>query len=304
MSETDTDFKAAARHSRVMQAICARPWAIQPDALEQIVLIAERKLESPGMGIQFNIPEIDEEEYGVESGVAVIPVHGSLFPRANLFTEMSGAVSAEMLTEDILAADASPDVDAIVLDIDSPGGQMGGISDVHDAVAGTAKPITAYISDLGASAAYWIASAADQIVMNRSAWVGSIGAVVGLWRNEDGFVEITSTQSPFKRNDLDDEPSMADMQREIDAAAQIFIDDVAKGRSKALKKKVTPADVEKNYGRGGVLLADKAVAAGMADRIASLRETIQAASKSGVIAKGDRVVADAVHLINAEVNPA
>ena len=164
---------------------------------------------------------------------------------------------------------------------------MGGVSDVYDAIAGASKPTTGYISDLGASAAYWLASAADEIVMNRSAWAGSIGAVQGVYLGDDDVVEIVSSQSPFKRVDFEDEDSLADVQREVDAAAELFIADVAKGRS------VTAEVVKNEFGRGGMLLADKAVRVGMADRIASLAETISAASKSGAQTRADAVKARA-----------
>ena len=294
MSDKKADKKPL---SRVMQAIMERPWAITREGLEQIVLIAERRLANGDMEIQQRLPDIGNA-VRKEGNVGLIAVRGPIFHRANLFTDMSGATSAELLALQIQAADADDDLDGIVLSVDSPGGQMGGISDVYDAVRSAEKPVTAYIDSMAASAAYWIASAADEIVMNRSAWAGSIGVVASVYNGDEDVIEIVSSQSPYKRVDFDDEDSVADLQREVDVAADMFIEDVAQGRG------VTAKTVQKDFGKGGMLLAPDALGSGMADKIGTLDETITAASKAGAINTADAAEALAVHLINAEVSKA
>ena len=96
-------------------------------------------------------------------GVAILPITGPIFPRANMMTEYSGATSINTLTDDYRKALDSSDVGAILLLVDSPGGAVSGINAFADIVAAGAKKkyTTAFVAGAAASAAYWIASAAS-----------------------------------------------------------------------------------------------------------------------------------------------
>ena len=101
-----------------------------------------------------------------------------------------------------------------MLEIDSPGGQIAGISEFADQVAAAGKPIVAYISDIGASAAYWIASAADQVIIRDTAAAGSVGVVATLRRDkkDNDRIQIVSSQSPRKRVDPETEEGRSVLQ--------------------------------------------------------------------------------------------
>src|SRR5699024_5901761 len=135
------------------------------------------------------------------NGVAVIPVTGPIFRYANLFTRISGATSTEVLATDIQAALDDPSIKSIVLNIDSPGGVASGINELANLIyAGRdKKKITAYIGGTGASAAYWIASAAHEVVIDDIGLAGSIGAAlsVKLGKKDDGSTpyEIVSSNA-------------------------------------------------------------------------------------------------------------
>ncbi|MGA7425850.1 MAG: ATP-dependent Clp protease proteolytic subunit [Rhodoplanes sp.] len=107
-------------------------------------------------------------------GVAILPVTGPIFPRANMMTEYSGATSINTLTDDYRKALDSAEVGAILMLLDSPGGQVSGINAFADIVAaGTKKKYTtAFVAGSAASAAYWIASAASEIAMERTGIIG------------------------------------------------------------------------------------------------------------------------------------
>ena len=109
------------------------------------------------------------------NGVRVIEAHGVMAKGADGYL---GFVDTGLLREAILAADADPEVDAVVIDWDSPGGYVDGVMDAADAVAMANKPVISYASGLCCSAAYWIASASDSVIASRSADVGSIGVYV------------------------------------------------------------------------------------------------------------------------------
>lgn len=159
-------------------------------------------------------------------------------------------------------AEADPTVDNITLAIDSPGGQFDGLFDALAAIQGTSKPVKALISNVGASAAYAIASQADEIVAsNRAARIGSVGvaATIGV---DDSEVTITSTNAPKKRPDVTTEEGKAVVREELDAMHEIFVDAIAEGRGSTVEK------VNAEFGQGATLLAGEALKRGMIDAVA------------------------------------
>jgi signal peptide peptidase SppA len=260
---------------RIWNRITGEPWAITEGALQTILEIAARENESPeAVAAKLGRELRNTHTVTERDGVAIIPVVGPLFRYANLFTQVSGATSYEILSQDLATALEDPAIRAIVLDIDSPGGEVNGVSELAGMIteARGKKPIVAYASGDAASGAYWIASAADQIVVSETSALGSIG-VVGLFRRKDSkdaasVVEIVSSQSPNKRPDPGTEEGRARLQARIDAMAQVFITTVAHNRN------LSPASVVENFGAGDVMIGASAVAVGMADRIGSLERLI------------------------------
>lgn len=119
-----------------------------------------------------------DPKYTVEKGIATVPVSGILINRPSLVELFYyGAEDTEKLTGLVYQAAKDPEVRGIVLDIDSPGGYVVGISELGDAVrqASKKKPVVAHSSGLMASAAYWVGSQANEIVVTRSSIIGSIG---------------------------------------------------------------------------------------------------------------------------------
>lgn len=259
----------ANRHT-TFELVAAQPWAIQPDMLETIAAIARRENESPeAVAAKLGRPLQNTRTVAVRDGVAVVPITGPIMRYANLFTEISGATSLEILARDFNAAINDSTIKAIVLEIDSPGGQAAGISEFAQMVRAANKPVVAYVGDIAASAAYWIASAADEIVVSKTGMVGSIGAVVAIdTRRTPGVLEIVSNQSPRKRVDIATDEGRAQIQARIDALAQVFIDDVANYRG------ISAKDVMSNFGQGDTRMGAEAVALGMADRLSTLEDVI------------------------------
>jgi capsid assembly protease len=269
-------------HLRILTQIHDRPWAITSRALQTILGIVER---DPSIDVEAVVARLGKplENTGnnvrMYGPVAVLGVEGPIFRHANLFTEISGATSVELLSRDFHTALDNPMVSQIVLNINSPGGQVDGIAEFADMVrAATAtKPVTAYIDGLGASAAYWIASATQRIVANESAFLGSIGVVATITDRRDAqerqgvrHYEIVSSQSPNKRADVRTDEGRAQLQEVVDALAEVFIGRVAQFRS------TTPENVVGNYGGGKILVARKAIAAGMADHIGTFESHLAA----------------------------
>jgi len=257
--------------------VASRPWYIQREALETILAIADRQGDVDALQTRLGRPLDNTRAVTMRSGVAVIPVAGPIMRYANLFTQISGATSTQELATDIQTALDNPYVRGIVLEIDSPGGEATGISELARTIAAAraVKPIVAYVGGTGASAAYWIASAAGEVVIDDTAVLGSIGVVMSYLdtskRDEKADVrrvEIVSSQSPDKRIDPNTETGRAKVQATVDALAGVFVDAVAANRG------VTADTVMRDFGQGGVLVGTAAVAAGMADRIGSLESVI------------------------------
>ena len=257
---------------RVWNKAADEPWAITSSALTTILDIAARQ-NAPPEAVAAKLGRELQNSYRLEmrDGIAVLPVVGPLFRYANLFTQVSGASSYELLAKDFTQAVENPDVKAIVLNIDSPGGEVNGCAEFADMIheARGVKPIIAYASGDAASGAYWIAAAADEIVVSKTSALGSIG-VVGVYRGNKGedAVEVVSSQSPYKRLDPDTDDGRARLQKRIDAMADVFVDAVAKYRG------VASIHVQNHYGSGDVFIGDAAVKQGLADRIGSFEKLL------------------------------
>jgi len=256
--------------------VASQPWAITPAMLETICAIARRENDSPdAVEAKLGRPLQNTRMVTMRGSVALVPITGPIFRYANMFTDISGATSLDVLSRDFSAALENPAVSAIVLNIDSPGGQASGIAEFAQMVRAANKPVIAYVDGSGASAAYWIAAAAQQLVLSKTAEVGSIGAVfsVAQGKSKDS-VEIVSSQSPNKRPDVGTAEGRSLIQARADKFAQVFIEDVAAYRG------VSADTVLADFGQGDMRMGAEAVAAGMADRVSTLEEVIAGLSNS------------------------
>lgn len=265
---------------RAFEFVTASPWLITEAALQTIVSIAERTNEAGNLEAlmtQAGKPLMGSRRVVVRDGVAIVPMVGPIMRYANLFSDISGATSTEILARDLRTAIDDPLIDAIVIESNSPGGAVAGINELADMIyeGRKAKPIVAYADHEMGSAAYWISSAADEIVVDRTAVVGSVGAVMTILdtrqREERGGVrrvEIVSSHSPNKRISIDSDEGRAKLQQIVDDLGEVFVQAVARNRA------VTAAKVLADFGGGGLLVGERAVEAGLADRLGSLEQVV------------------------------
>lgn len=282
--------------TRVLQAIRSQPWAIMPDHLRAIEAIAERAMACPELvalsadghadrypaALAQMGPRLEGSRTATfRNGVACLPVMGPIFPRANLFTEFSGATSLDIAAADLRAAWANDSVHTVLLVVDSPGGSVVSVAEFAGMVAASPKPVIVHGVGLVCSAAYWIASQAQELVIDRTAIVGSVGVVLtaGGQVQPDGagclYVDVVSSNAANKRPDGLTDEGRAVIRAELDQIEQVFIADVAKGR------KVNKAAVIRDFNQGGVKVGDAAKAAGMADRIDTLEGTLNRLTRAG-----------------------
>jgi ClpP class serine protease len=256
---------------RALQAVLSAQWCITPDYLGLIADIAEREHEYAGnlqaLEAKLGRPLGNTMAASVRDGIAMIPIEGPLFKRASFFQAMSGATDYTTTARDLTAALEDPNVKAVMLQIDSPGGEVGGLSDLVAMVRGANKPVWAHIDGTGASAAYWLASAASRVTASATTVVGSVGAMMGMTIKEPKAGEKTyrfiSSQSPLKNAGPDTEAGAKRIQALVDDLATVFLNDLAQNRGK------TAEFVAENFGQGDVMVASKAVDSGMIDAVST-----------------------------------
>jgi signal peptide peptidase SppA len=212
----------------------------------------------------------------VEGAVAVLPIRGVIFHRPNMFTRWGFGVSSEEFGRVFDEMAANSDVGAIVLDIDSPGGMHAGTEDLANKIflaRKAGRPIIAISNDMMASAAYWIASAADEIVASRGSITGSIGTILihteySKALSDAGIVVNIIHAGQFKKEGNPYEPltesARKHMQSLVDSAYADLIKSVAKHREVELEVVTT------KYGQGRVYGEAQAVQRGLVDREATL----------------------------------
>jgi ClpP class serine protease len=192
--------------------------------------------------------------------------------------DISGVLTTEhygVATNEFLAFDENPDVPTTVLRLDTPGGMVTGLSGFGEVIAQAKNRVIAHPVGSAASAGYYIASQASEIIAVDSSDQGCLGTVLSYMDFSGAFEmlgikqhELVSTQTPRKRTDMTTEEGQQDWQNLIDADAELFINAVATGRG------VTPETVQADFGQGAMFIAGEALKRGMIDKIQSTRSLL------------------------------
>jgi signal peptide peptidase SppA len=221
---------------------------------------------------------------GPPSGkVAVIPIHGTLVRRTSGIEAESGLDSYTGIAAQLDAALASPEIAAILLDIDSPGGESGGVFDLADRIraASEVKPVWAVANDMAFSAAYALASAATRVFVARTGGVGSIGVIAmhvdqSVKDAQDG-VRYTAVFAGERKNDLNPHEPISNeahvvLKAEVDRIYDLFVETVARHRG-------LDADTVRAT-EAGLFFGPDAVATGLADAVGSLDDALTQLTQS------------------------
>jgi signal peptide peptidase SppA len=217
------------------------------------------------------------------SGIAVIPIHGSLVRHTVGLEADSGLTSYQGVQQMLDMARDDGAVDAILLDIDSPGGESSGVFDLADKIRtiGLQKPVWAVANDMAFSAAYALASAAQKVFVSRTGGVGSIGVIAmhvdqSVKDAQDGL-HYTAVYAGSRKNDLSPHGPMTTeaqrfLQGEVDRVYGLFVDTVARHRGLSSN---TVRDTE-----AGLFFGKEAVRAGLADAVGTLDDALLALTDS------------------------
>lgn len=266
--------------------VLTSPWAIQPDKLLELQAIYAthmrgEKIDLKAVEARLGRPLANEPQpYTIVDGVAVLPIEGVIAKRANLFMDISGGVSTELVGRDLRAALNDPAVHSVILSIDSPGGTVDGTQSLADLVmqGREIKPIVTLASGLMASAAYWIGSAAlKSYIVDGTTGVGSIGVVashtdVSVAQAQRGIKTTEIYAGQFKRIASNYAPlsdaGRASIQDQVDYLYSLFVGAVAKQRG------VSESKVLKDMADGRVFVGQQAIDAGLVDGVSTLDQLV------------------------------
>lgn len=273
--------------------VITSPWAIQPSKLLEIqgiyaTHLRGEKIDLKGVEAALGKPLNNVAQgYEVRDGVAVLPICGVISKRMNLMSQISGGTSSELAARDFKTALADPAVNAIILQIDSPGGTVDGTENLANLIrAGkSTKPVVALADGMMASAAYWIGSAADAIYMTDSVTqVGSIGVVathtdISAAEAARGVKTTEITAGKFKRAASQygalTETGKQTIQDQVDYLYSVFVQTVADNRG------VSVDAVLENMADGRVFIGQQAIDAGLVDGVSTLDALIAKLSQQG-----------------------
>lgn len=272
------------KYPHILAAFASEYWAMDGDKLLAIVDLLAMQAE----GGKFSAEEIEarispQTAAAVarrEGTVAIVPLRGIISPRAAMVQNSStgGGATAEGFAQAVEQLAGNDDVKAIIVDADTPGGNVLGVDEASAAVAAVrgVKPIVVQVTGNLASAGYWIGASADEIVMSPSSSVGAIGVRtayddISARLEKEGVTREILSAGKFKGEGilgpLSDE-TRAYMQGRLDEYYGMFVDRVAQGRG------VTADAVRNGFGQGRMLGAAAAVREGMADRVGTMNETL------------------------------
>lgn len=251
-------------------------WAIEPQRGESLLSIAQK------LNFEIHLRDVVPEVVAAagrdrvsgslaemtEDGIAIVRIQGAMQKHAS---SLSMGASTVMIRRELSRLSQDERVKAVFLVIESPGGTAAGTKELADAVNSFSKPIHAHIEDIGASAAYWVASQADTITANEPALVGSIGtyAVVhdlsGKAAAEGIKVHVvragTRKGSGVPGTEITAE-DISEIQSIVDSRNDLFLRSVSEGRSMPLERLKSIAD-------GRVYTAFEALGINLIDRVAS-----------------------------------
>ena len=232
--------------------------------------------------------EDEDKPYLLEKqgGVAVINVKGPLTSRDSWVNKYLGITSYGAIREALIYAAEDPETTHILLDVDSPGGHVKGCMDTGNLIklVGKIKPVTAF-AELAASAGYWLASSAGELLATESADIGSIGVIaVHMERSKQlkaegvGVTVVRGGRFKALANGVEtlSEEGKKQLQSQVDAAYELFVQHVADARN------VPYAYADENMAQGREFFGKQALEAGLVDGITTYDDLMQKLIKKSV----------------------
>lgn len=260
--------------------VLTSPWAIMPEKLREIQAVYSshfrgEKIDIEAIEARLGRPLANEQQdYEIrDNGVAVLPISGVISNKANMFTRVSGGASAQLLQQQVESMRADPMVRAVVIDMDSPGGNVLGIPALASSIKALAaeKPTVTCCTGTMASAGYWLGSASNAVyISGLTDYVGSIGVVATHAYDPRTATKQTTeiTAGKYKRMGSESAPLSAEgkayIQSQVDEIYRVFVETVAQNR------KVSADQVLEHMADGRIFIGQQAIDAGLVDGVATV----------------------------------
>lgn len=284
------------KHAMLISEFLSTPWALMPERITAFATVlatsavrGPRAMEDDDGGREkinaFEARRAQAQARSSSGVIAVLPLYGSIFQRANMVTDFCGGTSTQEFAAAFRSALSDDAVAGVLIDIDSPGGSVYGTGELAEEIyqARGMKPVFAIANSLSASAAYWIGTAADQLYVTPGGEVGSIG----VWSAHEDWSKAMSdagvkttliSAGKFKIEGNPYEPLADDarafMQTRINDYYVAFTKGVARARD------VPVGQVREGMGQGRVLGAEQALAEKMVDGVATFDDVVRKLSKA------------------------
>jgi len=269
-------------HKRALMELSTRFWALHPEKLEQVSSFVAAELageKAPAAAGEVFDGGRELREYEVRDGVAILPMTGVMDRRMNLFQAISGGVSSQQLAVRIREAGEDPEVEGLLLDIDSPGGSVFAVEEIAEAIreVKAVKPVIAHSYGMCCSAAYWAGSQCTRLIIGGNSEVGSIGVVYVHYDQSEkdktaGVHRTVLTAGKYKRIAADNAPLSREgehyVQEQLDTYYSLFVDAVAEGRGVSTEKVLT------DMAEGRTFIGEQALKAGLVDEIGNLESAL------------------------------
>jgi signal peptide peptidase SppA len=211
----------------------------------------------------------DDQLYSVENGVAIIPVMGMLVDEVDICSAFFGETITTYgyIRESIARAEKDFQVKSILLNVNSGGGYVFECEETFQTILNSKKPVFAMTHDHSCSAAYWLSSAADEIIsVSKTGFIGSIGVAAEIVNRDKedetkGIkrITLTNTSSKDKRPNYMTEEGRQILIDEFDALYNVFVNSILEKRKKMKKEKIDSLN-------GKVLISDDAISYGLIDK--------------------------------------
>jgi signal peptide peptidase SppA len=210
----------------------------------------------------------------IQGDVGVIDIKGPLVNRDSWMNKYFGITSYADISRALVYAAEESSIKGILLDIDSGGGAVNGVADAGNLIStvNKLKPVWAFSGGGMASAAYWLGASARKVYSSNTSLLGSIGVITthmeyskALKEAGVGVTVMRAGKYKALANPMEplSEKALEQIQAQLDAAYQVFIEHVAQARG------VTVQVADQKMGQGREFFGDAALAAGLTDGIDS-----------------------------------
>ena len=272
--------------------VITSPWAITRDKLNEIQSIyyahlKREKIDFKALEAEAGVPlNNPAQEVQVIDGVSIIPVQGVLGKKMNLFSQISGGASMQIIERQVVDAVNDEAIKAIVLDIDSPGGTVDGSSELANKIFSLRgqKPIVSFVSGTMASAAVWIGLAADRVfISSETAMTGSVGVIathtdISQAEEQRGIKVTEIVSGKFKGITTEHKPLSKEgkevLQSRVDLLLGHFVADLAKFKAKATE------EIKELVGEAQIFIGSQGIDVGLVDGVSTFESLIKNLSEN------------------------